>query len=525
MKKFRNLCLLLLTVALTAVLGGCQDGKDGSTESQDNGSSQETEAEPTMGGSIVVGIPQDLEDSLDPHKSVAAGTKEVLFNIYEGLVKPDEEGNYIDAVAESHSISEDGKVYNFQLRSGVKFHDGTEVTVDDVKYSIERCAGINGDGTPLVAAFSNVEKVETPDASTVEIYLKEADTEFLAYLIVAVVPQHCEDLDKNPVGTGPFQYVSRSPQENIVIEKFSDYWDTENQAYLDQVTFKVVGDSNAIVTGLKSGTIDMYPRVNATQAAQLADDQDLQIYEGGMNLIQALYLNNAEAPFDDVKVRQALCYAVNRQEVLDMVADGKGTIIGSSMFPAFEKYYMPELADLYPQDVQKAKELLAEAGYPDGFDMTISVPNNYQQHIDTAQVLVEQLKQIGVNAEIQLIEWDSWLSDVYADRNFQSTVVGIDAAYLSGRALLERFASDAEKNFINYSNPQYDTLYEQVKKSTDDSEQIDLYKQMETLLAEDAANVYIQDMAAEVVLRKGYGGYVFYPLYVQDMAKIYKTAE
>ena len=525
MKKFRNLCLLLLTVALTAVLGGCQDGKDGSTESQDNGSSQETEAEPTMGGSIVVGIPQDLEDSLDPHKSVAAGTKEVLFNIYEGLVKPDEEGNYIDAVAESHSISEDGKVYTFQLRSGVKFHDGTEVTVDDVKYSIERCAGINGDGTPLVAAFSNVEKVETPDASTVEIYLKEADTEFLAYLIVAVVPQHCEDLDKNPVGTGPFQYVSRSPQENIVIEKFSDYWDTENQAYLDLVTFKVVGDSNAIVTGLKSGTIDMYPRVNATQAAQLADDQDLQIYEGGMNLIQALYLNNAEAPFDNVKVRQALCYAVNRQEVLDMVADGKGTIIGSSMFPAFEKYYMPELADLYPQDVQKAKELLAEAGYTDGFDMIISVPNNYQQHIDTAQVLVEQLKQIGVNAEIQLIEWDSWLSDVYADRNFQSTVVGIDAAYLSGRALLERFASDAEKNFINYSNPQYDSLYEQVKKSTDDSEQIDLYKQMETLLAEDAANVYIQDMAAEVVLRKGYGGYVFYPLYVQDMAKIYKTAE
>ena len=269
----------------------------------------------------------------------------------------------------------------------------------------------------------------------------------------------------------------------------------------------------------------MYPRINSTQAAQLADDQDLEIYEGGMNLIQALYLNNGEKPFDDEKVRQALCYAVNRQEVLDMMADGKGTIIGSSMFPAFEKYYMPELVDKYPQDIQKAKELLAEAGYPDGFDMTITVPNNYQQHIDTAQVLVEQLKQVGINAEIQLIEWDSWLSDVYGERNFQSTVVGIDAAYLSGRALLERFTSDSDKNFINYSNPEYDSLYEQVKKSTDESEQIDLYKQMETLLADDAANVYIQDMAAEVVLRKGYGGYVFYPLYVQDMAKIYKTAE
>ena len=521
----KKLCMLLLAVSITVVLGGCQDGKAKGEGSQANGSSQETEAEPTMGGSIVVGIPQDLEDSLDPHKAVAAGTKEVLFNIYEGLVKPDSEGNYTDAVAESHSISDDGKVYTFKLREHVKFHDGTEVTVDDVKYSIERCAGINGNGTPLVAAFSNVEKVETPDASTVEISLKEADTEFLAYLTVAVVPEHCEDLDKNPVGTGPFYYESRSPQENIVIQKFEDYWDTEGQAYLDEVTFKVVGDSNAIVTGLKAGSLDMYPRINSTQSAQIADDEDLKIYEGGMNLIQALYLNNAQEPFDDVRVRQALCYAVNRQEVLDMTADGKGTIIGSSMFPAFEKYYMPELADKYPQDIEKAKELLKEAGYPDGFEMTITVPNNYQQHIDAAQVLAEQLKQVGIKAEIQLVEWDSWLSDTYADRQFQSTVVGLDASYLSARALLERFASDSEKNFINYSNPEYDALYEQVTRSTDDAEQVSLYKEMETLLADDAANVYIQDMASEVVLRKNYGGYEFYPLYVLDMAKIYQTAE
>ena len=106
----------------------------------------------------------------------------------------------------------------------------------------------------------------------------------------------------------------------------------------------------------------MYPRINSTQSAQLAEDEDLTIYEGGMNLIQALYLNNKEKPFDDVKVRLALCYAVNRQEVLDMMADGKGTIIGSSMFPAFEKYYMPELADKYPQDIEKAKQLLKEGG-------------------------------------------------------------------------------------------------------------------------------------------------------------------
>ena len=200
MKKRRSVLALLLVAALTVVLGGCQDVKDGKADSSDTTSSQvSTEStptgEPVMGGSITVGIPQDIEDSLDPHKSVAAGTKEILFNIYEGLVKPDEEGNLNDAVAESHSISEDGKVYTFKLRNGVKFHDGTTVTAEDVKYSIERCAGINGDGTPLVEAFSNVDKVEIPDESTIDIYLKEADTEFLAYLTVAIVPEHVEDLE------------------------------------------------------------------------------------------------------------------------------------------------------------------------------------------------------------------------------------------------------------------------------------------------------------------------------------------
>ena len=528
MKKRRNVLTLLLVAALTVVLGGCQDGKDGKADSSDTTSSQvstesTTTGEPVMGGSIVVGIPQDLEDSLDPHKSVAAGTKEILFNIYEGLVKPDEEGNLKDAVAESHTISEDGKEYTFKLRSGVKFHDGTTVTAEDVKYSIERCAGINGDGTPLVEAFSNVDKVEIPDESTIHIYLKESDTEFLSYLTVAIIPEHASDLETNPVGTGPFHYVSRSPQENIIIEKFADYWDTDNQAYLDKVTFKIVGDTNAVVTGLKAGTLDMYARIDSTQRAQLEGDDAFQIYEGGMNLVQALYLNNEVEPLNNVKVRQALCYAANRQEVLDMIADGKGTIIGSSMFPAFGKYYVPELSERYNQDIEKAKELLKEAGYPDGFELTITVPNNYQQHIDTAQVLVEQLKAIGVTAKIQQVEWDSWLSDVYADRKFQSTVVGVDAAYLSGRALLERFTSTSSKNFINYSNEEYDKLYQQVKTSTDEEEQVELYKKMETLLCDDAANLYIEDMACEVALRSDFAGYRFYPLYVQDMAKIYKV--
>ena len=133
-----------------------------------------------------------------------------------------------------------------------------------------------------------------------------------------------------------------------------------------------------------------------------------------MNLVQALYLNNGGKPFDDVRVRQALCYCIDPQQILNLTSDGKGTVIGSSMFPAFGKYYMPELADNYPVDIDRAKELLTEAGYPDGFEMQITVPSNYQQHIDTAQVIVEQLKQIGVDAKINLVEWNTWLSETYS---------------------------------------------------------------------------------------------------------------
>ena len=195
--------------------------------------------------------------------------------------------------------------------------------------------------------------------------------------------------------------------------------------------------------------------------------------------------------------------------------------IGSSMFPAFSKYYMPELNDVYTTDYDKAKELLAEAGYPDGFTFTIKVPSNYQQHIDTAQVIANELKNIGVTANIELIEWSTWLSDVYAAREYEATVVGVDASSLTAGALLNRFQSEASNNFINYSNADYDAALANAAISVDDAEKTAYYKECETILNATAANVYIQDLPELVAINKKYAGYEFYPLYVQDIAKLY----
>lgn len=515
MKK-KLLALFLALVMVGAVLPGCGDGSKDPGGQGNNGKT----GEPVKGGEITVGIAQDLDDSLDPHQTVAAGTREVLFNIFEGLVKPNSDGEMIPAVAEKYTLSEDGTTYTFTLREGVKFHNGQTVTAEDVVYSINRCAAVpEGQEKPLVAAFSAVKSVEALDEKTVAVTIAQRDLEFISYMTAAIIPADYENQDTAPVGTGPFKFVSRTPQQDFVMERFEDYWGAP--AWLDKVTYKICENADALVMNLNGGSIDLCAHLTSAQASQL--NQNFQVLEGTMNLVQAIYLNNQAKPFDNQLVRQALCYAIDRQGIMDMVADGHGTAVGSSIYPAFNKYFLPELVDKYPHDVAKAKELLAQAGYPDGFDMTISVPNNYQPHMDTAEVVAEQLREAGINVTIQPVEWSTWLDTIYNGRQFQATVVGVDAANMTARAMLERFTSDYGKNFINYNNPAYDALFQQAINAQDEATQTDLYKQMEAMLADTAANVYIQDLCDLVAMRQDLGGLKFYPIYVLDLSTVYLT--
>ena len=505
MKK-RLMTLLLVVGLLSTVLSGCGDS-----------STAQTPADRAAANTINVGIAQDLDDSLDPHKVVAAGTKEVMFNVFEGLMKPTPDGDLMPAVAESYKISDDRLTYTFTLRQGVKFHNGDTVTAEDVVYSINRCTNSTEDGVIPIEAFSSITNLEILDEQTVAITIAEPSNEFLSYLTIAILPDDYTEQDTAPVGTGPFKYVSRVAQDNVVLEKFDEYWGTP--ASLDQVTYKIIENGDSLLMSLQSGAIDLCSHLTSTQIAQLPEDFHTE--EGTMNLVQALYLNNDVAPFDDVRVRQALSMGVDKQGVIDMAFDGYGSPIGSSMYPAFGKYFDESLTDYYTYDVEGAKALLAEVGYPDGFEMTMTVPSNYKPHMATAEVLVSQLAAIGVTATIQPIEWESWLEECYAGRQFQSTVVGIDASNMTARALLERFTSDFGKNFMNYDNVEYDELFKKAQASYDDAEQTAIYKQMERNLTENAANVYIQDLADLVAVRNGLEGVTFYPIYVLDLSTVH----
>ena len=504
-KKAVFLALLISVTALCACNGGRQEKKG----------SEDTSA--------VVGITQDL-DSLDPHIAVAAGTDEVLFNVFEGLVKPSVDGTLVPAVAKDYTIAPDGKSYTFTLRENVKFHNGKAVTADDVVYSIERCAGLLDNQDPEVvveSALSVISAVEKVGEDTVVLTLSEPNTELLGFLTCAIIPKDYTEQKSAPVGTGPFRFVSYTPLTSFVMERNEDYYG--EKPYLEKVTFKICSGNDAAFMELLAGSIDVFPYLTDEQASQLPTDYNLEV--GATNVVQAMFLNNEFAPFTDLKVRQALCYAVNKEELLNIVSGGRGHIIGSNMFPNFGVYYDETLENYYTYQPEKAKELLAQAGYDESnpLTFTVKVPSNYDIHVATAQVLVEQYKKVGVNAEIQLIEWAAWLSDVYKAREYEATIVGLDSA-LAPSDVLKRYTSTAKNNFVNYENTNFDELFAKALTSTDENEKVTLYKNIQKLLTEDAASVYLQDGAKLVAVNKRFTNFLFYPVYVLDMAAI-KPAE
>lgn len=465
---------------------------------------------------IVVAVMQD-PDFLDPHRAAASGTYEMMFNVFEGLLKPDSKGNVIPAIAESYSISPDGLVYTFKLREGVKFHNGKEVTMNDVLYSLNRLKG-SDEVRGLSSDFEKfVSKIEAISDRTVEITLNTLNTDFLDKFINAIIPADNPDHERNPIGTGPFKFVAYQPGQRVVIAKFNEYWNPD-LPLVDEVEFRIIPDNQAALMSFMAGEVQMLPRLDAIQADILMGKYNLISAE--QNMVQLMAMNLAREPFDDLKVRQAINLAIDKEEIIEIVANGYGTALGSNMSPIMERYYQEGLEDYYKTDVVAAKSLLAQAGYPEGFKTKITVPSNYQFHVDTAQVIVEQLKKVGITAEIELIEWSIWLDRVYTGRDYEMTIVGLTGK-LSAYDILKRYLSDYPRNFYNYFNPRYDELVNSAIKQTDIDKKAALFKQAQVLLTEEAVAVYIMDPNFIVALAPNLFGYNVYPLYVQDMSTLY----
>jgi len=437
----------------------------------------------------------------------------ILFNIFEGLVKPNVDGTFFPCLAESWSIEEDALVYNFTLREGVFFHDGSKVTAQDVKFSLDTARNEGFDG------LKNIEDVVIMGNNHIKIILKSADPEFLPYLTVGIIKADIKNYEKNVIGTGPFYLDSYTPQRNLVLVKFNKYWQ-KDLPHLNKVTIVFFANYDTLLVALRGGSIDG-AFITGSMAAQL-DHRNFDVFNNRSAAVQLMALNNSASPLDDLRVRKAINYGIDVKDIINIAFFGAGSPSGSPIIPGLSVYYEDSLSYQYNPDL--ARSLLSEAGYNDKnkFSLEISVPSNYGMHIDTAQVIVSQLEKIGVNASIKLVDWSTWLSDVYFGKQYQATIISLDSPSVTPRSFLTRYQSNSGSNFINFSNEEFDEVYNAALKETNSERRIKLYKDAQRIIAENAASVYIQDIFSFIALRGGaYDGVLDYPLYVVDFASIY----
>lgn len=437
------------------------------------------------GGTLRVGLSADPAE-LDPHKTSLTAAWHVIEHVYSTLVANNSSLEPIPSLAESWEISEDGLTYTFKLRQGVKFHNGRDLVAGDVKYSYERIMA-DETASPSQSDLDAVASIETPDDATVVITLTGADSSFLAKIMgssFGIVPQ--EEVEANGdlmnvmIGTGPFKFVEYVPNSMLTVEKNEDYWE-EGLPYLDGIEFQVVPDNTARTTALTSGTVDFI---------EYAPAQDLPIFEGDATVVVAgdqntnirfVAFNTTKEPFNDPKVRQAISMAVDRGPIIDAAIFGAGQPT-NILFPA--TYWAGYESEIPAPDIEGAKALLAEAGYPDGFKTELHSWSQYAFLSNAAVVLQEQLKQIGVESELRFEENATYLANYY-DHNFDMSVTGTSAYVDPNDVVGSNFQTGSSQNAANYSSPEADELITAGMTETDQAKRAEIYKEFQELIKVD----------------------------------------
>ncbi len=503
MKKSKTLFTLLLAgLMLTSCGGEGQGGKE-------KGETKTAERPLTVAMSTEI-------DSLDPFNATAGDTKTVMDQIFDGLLDVDEDGNLVGDLAESYEISDDGLTYTFKLKEGVKFHDGSDFSADDVYYTYDKLSGLSS-GEPMSSKFSVIKEMEVVSPTEIKMTLDAVNNSFIYLQTQPIIKKDYEDNQTKPIGTGPYKFVSYTPGEGMVMERFDDYHRADHVAKIKQVNVVRVADNQALVMAINNKEVDLASKLTADELEQVKESTDS--YSHPQNLVQLLGLNNKVKPFDDIRVRQAIAYAIDKDELIEAVAGGKATKIYSSFSPALKDYYN-ELEEMYPTNVEKAKELLAEAGFPDGISFKMTVPSDYKFHMDTAELVQAQLKKAGINATIDPIEFSTWLDRVYKERDYETTICGF-IGYTDPIRVLDRYVSTSDKDYLNYVSEDYDKAISAAMETLDRDELIKNVKDAQEIITKDCAAVFLQDPNDNIVLNNGYTGLKTYPvqkLNLEDIA-------
>ena len=425
---------------------------------------------------------------LDPTASAAAAVDEVVYaNVFEGLTRIGPDGQVMPGLAENWDISEDGKTYTFKLRNGVKFHDGSGFDAEDVKFSLDRARAEDSTNAQK-GLFSAIDSVEVVDPSTVKVTLKQPQGAFLYNMgwgdAVIVAPESAETNKENPVGTGPFRFGNWAKGSSITIVKNPDYWG--EPVSLEKAEFRIVPDAAAAVPALLSGDVQAFPQFPAGDALpQVQADPRFAVVIGATEGETILSTNNKKPPFDNLKVRQAIAHALDRQAIIEGAsAGGNGVPIGTHFSPANKDYV--DLTGMYPHDIAKAKELLKEAGLENGFKSTIKLPPPAYAR-DGGQIIASQLKEVGIELEIIPVEWAQWLEQVFKGKDYDLTIVSHTEPNDIGIYARDDY-------YFNYDNPEFKKVMAELDVTADPAKRSELLKSAQTILAEDAVNGFLFEL-------------------------------
>ena len=434
-------------------------------------------------GALRVGV-QLEPPNLDPTAGAAAAIDEIVYaNVFEGLTRITSDGGVAPALAAFWTVSSDGKVYDFALREGVQFHDGSSFDADDVVFTFNRARAPNSANAQR-AIFELIDDIAATAPNHVRITLTEPLGALPVYLgwgdAVIVAPESADENASNPIGTGPFKFQRWRKGASVTLTRNENYWGTRSP--LDQIEFVFIPDPTAAFAALMAGDVDGFPNYPAAENLALIERDDrFQILYGASEGETILAINNGAEPFDDIRVRRALNHAINKQDIIDAALFGYGTPIGSH-FPPHHPSYV-DLTDRYEYNPARARQLLAEAGYPDGFDTTLTLPPPaYARR--SGEVIAAQLEAVGVRVQINNLEWAQWLDQVFSNRAFDLTVV-------SHTEPLDIDIYAREDYYFQYRNQEIDQLIAALQRESDALTRDRLFKQAQKKIADDAVNVFL----------------------------------
>ena len=526
-RTMRLLALLLSLVMVLALLGACGNNANANKENSPSKGTESvggTEEHKTGTDGDIIVAASTLGNTLDPVDTTDTISSAFVYATYDRLVQYNtktvdgkEEADitsFKPGIAKSWTESDDKLTWTFQLDENAKFANGEPVTAEDVKYTFERCkARPNGE---FVYSLTNIETIETPDEHTVIFHLSKHCNIFLQLVEMypfgitdkSQVDEHGDDwLTANTAGSGPYEITKYENATEVVLTRRTDYWG-EAPAN-NSIIYKKVAEVSNRQLMLEKGDVDMALDLAEKDLDALSQKEGIVVQTNPSVKIVYLAMNCNVAPFDNKLVRQAMAYAMPYESMVNDVMYGRANRMSSSYIPAIMTGHADGYA--YEQDMEKAKALLTEAGYPDGFTFDLTLGSGFQDWEDDAVLIQAALKEIGVTMNIKKVERAQFL-DMIQEKNVAAFITRFisfvnDPGYISGMLL----NSTGDFNYYNYSSKEFDELFEKAQDTLDENEMLDYYKQMQELIKEDAPITGFYEYGFTMCFSDQVSGYVFYP--------------